>query len=234
MSAAPLEDFAGEGAEARMQDVEWLAPRALWHERVIEQVARFSPVLPAGLGTLFSSSARLTELMGRHHDRILGFLDRVEGHDEWAVKGFLDRRKAVAALLAATREASQAGLSSSPGTRYMQEQRIRSQAETGLERWLAATLERIREELVGHASDFVERTVLALESDELPGQMVANWAFLVPRGAAAELRARVRQLDEELEAAGLRLQDSGAWPPYSFTPALGEREAAETSEEPAR
>jgi hypothetical protein len=220
VSAASLEEFVGEAAEERMRDVNWLAPRALWHERVIELVSVSSPVLPARMGTIFSSPERLADLIARHHDRILGFLDRVADHDEWAVKLFIDRPKALEARTSAARAELRSQLSSSPGTRYMQEQRIRSQADVGLQRWLAATRDQICDQLVAFASDFVERKPLPVESDELPGLMVANWAFLLPRDSVGAFRARVRELDREYEPAGLRLQESGAWPPYSFTPAL--------------
>jgi len=220
VSAAPLDEFAGPSAEAQMRDVEWLAPRALWHERVIEQVSLSSPVLPARMGTIFSSPEKLAELMARHYDRILGFLDRVADHDEWALKMFMDRPKALQARMAAARATLQSQLSSSPGTRYMQEQRIRSQADVDLQRWLAASREQIRDQLVAFASDFIERKLLPLGSDQVPGLMIANWAFLLRRDSVAAFRARVRELDGEYERSGLRLQEAGAWPPYSFTPAL--------------
>jgi hypothetical protein len=218
-SATPLEDFTGEGAEARMRDVEWLAPRALWHERVIEEVARSSPVLPARLGTIFSSSERLTELMERHHDAIAAFLDRVADREEWAIKAYLDRRAAV------SHRAQPTTMSTSPGTRYLEAQLARAAAERDLARWVAETCARVRDELRAIAGELVERQVIPAGSDRVPGQMVANWAVLVARERVADLRARVAELDEELAPSGLRLQESGAWPPYSFTPRLDDEGA---------
>jgi hypothetical protein len=58
--------------------------------------------------------------------------------------------------------------------------------------------------------------------------MVANWAFLVRRDSIAALRQRVHELDDDFAQQGLRLQEAGAWPPYSFTPALAA--SAETDE----
>jgi hypothetical protein len=227
VSRAPLDELTGESAEERMRDVEWLAPRALLHERVIEQVAVATPVLPVRMGTIFSSPEKLTELMARHHDRILGFLDRVAGHDEWAVKLFIDRPRAMEARVSAALAALPAPLSSSPGTRYMQEQRIRSQADAAVKEWLAATRDRIRDQLVALASEFVERKPLPFGSNQIPGQMTANWAFLLKRDSVAAFRARVRELDAEYAGSGLRLQEAGAWPPYSFTPALTVAEPVE-------
>jgi hypothetical protein len=213
VSATPLDEL---GDEAKMKDVEWLAPRALWHERVIEQVAASSPVLPARMGTVFSTREKLTQLMAHNHDRILHFLEHVAGHDEWAVKIFLDRPKALEARI--HEEMAKSPLSASPGTRYLQEQRIRSQAERGVQDWWSTTREQIRDQLTAIAAELVERKPLPLES--APGQMVANWAFLVDRESLPEFHARVHDLDEKYQRSGLRLEDAGAWPPYSFTPSL--------------
>jgi hypothetical protein len=71
-----------------------------------QEITAASPVLPARLGTLFSSPERLTELMTRHYDKILGFLERVADHDEWSVKVFVDRQKALEARVSAERARS--------------------------------------------------------------------------------------------------------------------------------
>ena len=112
------------------------------------------------------------------------------------------------------------GRPSAPGTRYLQEQRIRSQADRALARSVEARCGRIRERLADLAADFVERRLLPVDVERDPGRMVANWALLVPRDRVAALRERTRELDEQYQSAGLRLRVAGAWPPYSFTPAL--------------
>jgi hypothetical protein len=89
----------------------------------------------------------------------------------------------------------------------MQEQRIRAQSGVAVQRWLATSREQIEDQLAAFATDFVER-------------MVANWALLLKRDDVAAFRARVHELDAEYAPSGLRLQEAGAWPPYSFTPAL--------------
>ena len=91
------EEFCG--ADARFQDLAWIGPRACRHHRVIEAVMKHSPVLPARFGTLFSSFDSLHRFMTRHAGTITGFLDRVTGQQEWALKGSLDKRRAERVVL---------------------------------------------------------------------------------------------------------------------------------------
>jgi hypothetical protein len=224
VSEVSLADFTGPEAEERIRDLGWLAPRALRHERIIEEIAARSPVLPARLGTLFSSAERLAALVGAHHAAIRGFLDRVADHEEWAIKGHLQRAPALAARVQEALAAQAGRLSASHGVRYLQEQRARVQAEAALRRWLQETADRIWRELRSIASDAVERKVLPPEAEQPHGEMVLNWAMLVPAPRVSELRALVARLNRDLAGSGLTLQESGAWPPYSFAPSLGETE----------
>ena len=64
---------------------------------IVEAGSR-SPVLPARFGTIFASRDSLEQRLDEHRDAILAFLDRVTDQEEWAVKGYLDKARAAAAL----------------------------------------------------------------------------------------------------------------------------------------
>ena len=93
-SPVPVADFCGSGAEERLRDLTWIGPRAIRHQEVVAGLMRHSPVLPARFGTIFASLANLEKMLQRHHDSIAGFLKRITGQEEWAVKGLLDRQGA--------------------------------------------------------------------------------------------------------------------------------------------
>jgi len=221
VSETSLEDFTGPDAEARMRNVEWLGPRALLHEQVIEQVAASSPVLPVRLGTFFSSEETLGRLVARHRETIVAFLDRVAGHEEWAIRGYVQRERAIDMRVKAAMASSPPALSASRGIRYMQEKRMIAQAEVGLQAWLQETADRLWSELKAVSSSAVERNILP-PSEGQPGEMIFNWAVLVPAADVPRLHALIARFDEELGPAGVTLRESGAWPPYSFAPSLGE------------
>ena len=222
VSETSLEDLMGPEAEARMRSVEWLGPRALLHEQVVERVAAFSPVLPVRLGPLFSSEVTLARLVARNHETIVAFLDRVAGQEEWAVRGYVERERAIDARVKAAMVSSPPALSASPGLRYMQEKRMVAQAEAGLQTWLQETADRLWRELEAVSTSAVERNILPANGDQPFGEMIFNWAVLVPAADVPRLHTLIARFDEELGTAGVTLRESGAWPPYSFAPPLGE------------
>jgi hypothetical protein len=222
-SRVAMEEFCGPDAESRLRDLSWLGPRACRHEKVIEHVMACSPVLPVRFGTIFSSLKGLDDVLKRHHRVISRFLDRVADKEEWAVKGLLNRAKATEGLVSIMLAADSERLSSlSPGTRYFEERRIRADVETELRGWLKGARKKIASDLSRYASDLCERKVFPGNIEG--GEMVLNWAFLVPRSGVADFRARIEQANADYERQGLVFQVSGPWPPYSFCPSLRGRE----------
>lgn len=219
LSEVSLEEFTGPGSEARLRELGWIAPRALRHQAVIEHINRFSPVFPARFGTIFSSREALQGLLSRYRERILDFLTLTSQAQEWGLKGFLDRRTAqeqvVETDLASTRTLS-------PGMRYMQERKLRAQAEARVRRWLEETAAEAKGELAQEATEVVERNIHSASLGESPGEMVLNWAFLVPVSRVDHFRATATRMDRELRPTGLTFEIVGPFPPYSFTPQLEE------------
>lgn len=223
VSMVKVDDFCGPAAEARMRDLAWVAPWACRHETVVEAVMRASPVMPARFGTLFSSRERLSAWLATHYVAISRALDRLGDHEEWAVKGTLNRRAAEAPLLAAALARSVAP--ASPGARYLEERRIRAGIGQDLNAWLQTLCERVVEQLREHAVEFRERAVAPAVSDK-DGVPILNWAFLVPCERVGDFRACVQRITAAHAEHGVVLDCSGPWPSYSFGPSL-EAEGAE-------
>jgi Gas vesicle synthesis protein GvpL/GvpF len=219
VSTVSLADFCGPDAEARMQDLSWLGIRAWRHEAVIERVMQHTPVFPARFGTIFSTMEKLEGLLQKHRDTISQFLDRMTDHEEWGVKGVLNRGTALREL----QSAYQAGMdlaSLPPGMRYLQEQRTRKAVEKELDRWLAETCSPVAENLLRCAIEMHVRKVIPGADPESETEVVLNWAFLAPKSARADLRSRVERATAELADRGLSFEITGPWPPYNFTPPL--------------
>ena len=223
VSVVRVDDFCGPAAEARMEDLAWVAPWACRHETVVEAVMRASPVMPARFGTLFSSRERLIDWLAIHYVAISRALDRLGDHEEWAVKGRLNRRVAEAPLLAVA--LARRAASVSPGARYLEERRIRAGIGGDLDAWLQTLCERVAGQLREHAVEFRERAVAPAVSDK-EGVPILNWAFLVPCESVGDFRAAVQRITATYAERGVVLDCSGPWPSYSFCPSL-EAEGAE-------
>ena len=221
----PLEEWEGAEAEACLQDSKWLIPRALAHEQVVEAYLAQAPVLPVRFGAVFSSATALTEFVTLRIGEISGFLDRMRGFEEWAVKGILDLGRmeqwltSTDAVLAERRR----NLPESPGTRYFQEKRLKADLLKLSRQWGSALAETLSEELNPCAVEV--HLLRAQKMAEADREMLFHAAFLVSCTAVGAFQGHVERLQEQHALQGLTLEISGPWPPYSFCPELAETPA---------
>lgn len=217
LSRVHLDEYTGEGSESKMRDLEWIGPRAVRHQQTIEQVMRSSPVLPVPFGTIFRSEGSLERLVARHRERITAFLRRGMRTEEWAVKGFVDRNRAMESVRSEGIADGTLKFPGSPGARYLFEKRLLAILDNRLDERLNAAAKEILERLEKTFSEYSERTVLPDGGDE---QMFCNWAFLVKKEKVPALREEIERVNMERAQAGYWFRYSGPWPPYSFAPAL--------------
>lgn len=217
VSVVRVDDFCGAEAEARMKDLPWVGSRVQCHHQIVEHAMRHSAVVPLPFAVLFSSRERLLAWVGQNHDAISRALDRFTGHEEWAVKGTLDRQRAEAGLASTALRGAPGSTAS--GARYLEERASRAAAGRELDAWLRDVVGAITGELSACAAEFREREIPAWAAED-QGIPVVNWAFLVPRSARDALAARIGSINAVYADRGLTLHLSGPWPPYSFCPSL--------------
>lgn len=213
-----LDEWTGKDAEARLGDLQWLGPRAVQHEAVIEAALALAPVLPLRFGCLFSSAAAVQNWLVTWRDQIADFLNDMADREEWSLKGFLDVPRAEAALLA--KDPRFSALPASPGARYLREQKLRQEIARSVRVWAREHEQAALEAL--YALVQKSRSLRAI-SGELSGrseEAVFHRALLVPRACHAELLQRIEPLQKTLAEQGLMLELSGPWPPYNFCPTL--------------
>jgi hypothetical protein len=215
------QDFCGPQAERHMQQLDWVAPRAVRHEAVIEEVMASSPVLPVPFGTLFSSQKALAEFVEQHRETILSFLQRVTKCGEWSVKGWFDRKQAQKTLTVERMAAQHNQLSAMPpGMRHFAEVRISRDTQSELRLRLDHLSRTVAGGLISCAADFRECGTSSLTPSESGLEEVLNWAFLLADSAIGQFQERVDQANRDYQSHGLLLELSGPWPPYRFVPAL--------------
>lgn len=226
LSQVALEEFAGPAAETRMHDIAWITPRACRHQAVIEHIGRQTALFPARFGTIFSTDDVLAHLIRQHHEQIRTFLDSVQGHAEWSLKGFLDRNKAIAELSAAALSAEAQRLERlSAGARYFEEKKIQAAAGKQLNHWLNTVLDALMQDLDGVVTRHCCRALLSRKATGAEIDMVLNGAFLVANDGLDDFRNRADQFNQAHAQTGLAFELSGPWPPYSFCPPLVDSEA---------
>ena len=218
LSEVSASEFCGPEVEARLHDLAWIGPQVCRHQEVIVEVMRYSPALPARFGTIFYSLRGLEDRMSAHYLSIRHFLDRMVGKEEWGVKVTWDRFKARERLFATM--IADHTLSSLPGTRYFQEQKMRGEVENGLHGWLKVTCDQVAGELERIVSETFARKVRPGRSMENNREMFCNWAVLISREDLPRLQEHLAQVNDRYASRGLVFELSGPWPPYSFCPSL--------------
>ena len=74
-----IEDFVGPESQEKMEDLKWVAPRALRHEEVVLSAMEQGPVLPVRFGTVFSSIEAAAEPLQQRQDVLIKFFqDRLQ------------------------------------------------------------------------------------------------------------------------------------------------------------
>lgn len=215
-----LDLFVGPSAEQKLQDLNWVAPKAVRHSEVIVHVMRQSPVLPARFGTLFSSEERLLSALEKNHKTISSFLRSVRGKDEWGVKCMLSREEAKRELIAKEMSEFRQELAAlPPGKRYFVERQKQAALEKGLIALVKQISSHVFEKLISSSAGSLKRRILhSVGADAI--ETVANWAFLVNRSGLSEFNAIIVEANKDHNRHGLFFSSSGPWPPYSFCPSF--------------
>ena len=201
--------------EERAADVdpEWLAAAAQRHHRIVQALFESGAVLPVRFGTLMDRGA-IAMLLTRHRLSFETELGRLNGRSEWGVKLMIDP----AALGAAAERTSDAVRAldcelaeSAPGRAFLLRRKREAAVADAVENHVGTVVDQVRSAL-GEAA--VESAELPLPAAWPSGvEMLANLAFLV-RDSEADGFAGVA--DRVAQEAGIELELSGPWPPYSF------------------
>ena len=196
----------GEAALARgLQDLDWVAARAVAHERVIDSFLSASALLPMQLFTLFTSDQRVVEYVGVERARIARILKRVENKVEFGVR-MTWNASALQPRAPKTRVRT--------GTEFLARKRdILDVNRTGL----AAARKRANvayRDIGRHAAGSHRRT--SLERAAPGSRLLLDAAFLVTTRKSGAFKAAVRHQTRGLRGTGINLVLSGPWPAYNF------------------
>lgn len=212
------QEWSGSDSAARLQNLDWLAPRALRHQAILDRLQAQGALLPMRFGCLFSSETALSAWLLTHAEPIRTFLQLAQHHEEWSLKGWLDPARTESFLIA--RDPRFLALSAQPGARYLQEKRLRQDIGKSI-RTFARSFEK---ELTAQLHQLGIRTAsLRALSGEATGrhqEVVFHHGLLIPSARIADIQRMIDEAAASQKACGLSLELTGPWPLYSFIPAL--------------
>ncbi|MEV1147002.1 GvpL/GvpF family gas vesicle protein [Micromonospora sp. NPDC049799] len=222
VSTVPLSAYGEEALRRNLEDLAWLERAARAHHAVVDALSRAGAVVPARLATVHHGDEGVARVLVERHDELAATLDRLDGREEWGVKGY-------AVPGAVPRAAAPAG-GGGAGAAYLRRRRAQLTAREEGQRIAAEAAAAVHEALAGYA---VAARRHAPQDRRLSGAataMVVNGAYLVDRPRLKGFSALVDALADRHPE--IRLELTGPWPPYSFV-AEPTTEAAHAVREPA-
>ena len=209
VSTVPARDYAETALEAGLQNLDWLGPRAIAHEAVVEHFLPCAAVLPMKLFTLFKSDERAVEHVTRTHKRIEGILERIERHVEWGLRLTWVEQ---AAMQAAQRRHGAAVAAS--GAAYLARKRDLLDASRSQWTMAQAAAERLYRSAGQEAAASRRHGDKAQAAPQ--SHVLLDAAFLVRAEKAEAFRALLKREAPLLGETGIVATLTGPWPPYNF------------------
>jgi hypothetical protein len=226
VSTVPERAYGEAALERGLLNLDWVAPRALAHEAVVEHFLSAPAVLPMQLFTMFTGDDRALEHVAADRRRIAGILERIDRQVEWGLRLTWDPTSGDPAGKAKAGKVS-AGKGTGAARAFAARERPTASGADYLVRKrdqldLARTRLKKARTLANRVYKAVSREATAARrrtatEQAAPGsRLLLDAAFLVPARRATAFRAAVRRHARGLEAAGLGVSLTGPWPAYNF------------------
>ncbi len=220
-SAVPRAEYEDEPLNARLQDLEWLAPRAASHQEVNGKLLELaSAVIPLAFGAIYRDPQGVRELLRTRADDFGDRLRAVEGRAEWIVS--IEREGSGAPLGGTVGALDDEIAAASPGKAFLLGKR-RDEAIREDRRLRDAAL---AEETLAVIEAIAERVFREPLIDDPATAAIARFSVLVRREREVDLGDVVRGLGAAGESEGYRIRLSGPWPAYRFGGLPAERIAS--------
>src|SRR3990167_4637373 len=194
---------------------EELMQRVFYHERVLEQLMQNAAVFPVRFGTLFSSLDKFNDEIIKNKVVIESCLAKIDQHNEWSVKIFLDEELALNNFVE-TRQQKQAELlvGLAPGIKYLKQQQLCHEPRRCFNhtQYFQPIYDFISEEFTSHAIEYKNRLTTTQQLVSNNKIAVMNWAFLIPKTVKQIfLESIINSINTQYEPVGIYATLTGPW-----------------------
>lgn len=205
-----LDEFGDLALRRNLEDLDWLSDKARAHDAVVSGIARFGPVIPVRMATVYFDDDRVRQVLTNRHDAFDAVLHRVSGRAELGVKGYADPK----GIAVQENQSADSGSGRRSGTAYLARRRRELASEEEGDRFAAGEADRIHRTLLRCAVDGKRKPALDKSLSNRAGWTVLNGTYLVDEGLVDLFMETVTALEKT--TARITLEVTGPWPPYSF------------------
>jgi hypothetical protein len=220
-SIVPASDYEEQPLNDRLQDLDWLAPRAAAHQEVNGRLLDLTDaVIPLAFGAIYRGGEGVRDLLRVRAGEFADRLRAVEGRAEWIVSVERDASDATAGGAVRALDAEIAA--APPGRAFLLGKR-RDEAVREERRMRDAA---VAEEAWAKIEAIAERVYREPLIEDPTAAAVARFSVLADRRREVELSEVVRGLGASGVSAGYHVRLSGPWPAYRFGGLPSERVAS--------
>lgn len=206
-------EFSGPVAEKNLQDIQWLTPRVLAHQKAVDTISEIGAIYPARFATLFSSLEVLELNVRRWNEQLAAYFQKVEGKREFGLKVFATEQ---IAAVPATAKNPDGG-----GRGYLLARRQASEAKQRRSEAFANIVSEIADSLSDFGADVARRSTVTLNDPDDDRTLIGNIAILITLGDESRIKQVAQAYSGQIDPT-FRIETviSGPWAPYSFCPDL--------------
>jgi len=222
------ERYAPAAIERATEDVEWLAPRAVAHDRVLTWASDKGPVVPLPIFSLFSGEQAVRAMLRERRVALDAALRRASAGCEYSLRVYrIDSELGpVATELSPTlAELHKAASEASPGQRYLLERKLDAARKKELHGIGARVARDVIDALLPHAVETLENRVTTRAPRDAAGLLILDAAFLIEPSSLTDFQRELMAIVTRHGSRGFRFDFTGPWPPYHFVRDQQERAA---------
>jgi hypothetical protein len=224
VSAVDGVTYAPVQVESRVGQLEWLAPRAEAHDRVVTAAADAAPVIPLPIFSLFRDDAAIRAMLSERGEELNRLFARLRGAREYTVRVYRDDAMLNAALSDLSphiRELEGGATRASPGQRYLLQRKLDEARRTELRRVSSDVAQDTYRALAplarGAVREPLPAAIAGAEGRAASTQpAILNASFLVDDARLDDFRRKLSDVIALRSPAGFRVDFTGPWPAYHF------------------
>ena len=222
-------EYAPAAVERATENVEWLAPRAVAHDRVLTWVSDHGAVVPLPIFSLFSGAPAVQNMLRDRHAQLDDALRRATSGREYALRVYrIDSEvvKSAAELSPKLAQLRDAAAAASPGQRYLLERKLETERKGDLHAISASVARSVMETLRPLALDTSESRIAPRAAHgTADAALILDAAFLVEPATLEKFQRELTVIVERHVSRGFRFDFTGPWPLYHFVQGHAEQSA---------
>lgn len=213
------QQYAPSAVERGTENVEWLAPRAVAHDRVLTWMSDRGPIVPLPIFSMFSGEQAVRQMLSERRTELVAALRHVARGREYALRVYrIDSELSAIATELSPRlaELQQSAASASPGQRYLLERKLDTERKNELHGLGARIAREMIDALRPFAIETAETRLAPRTSRSTDGVLILDVAFLVASDPLISFQQVLTEIVGRHSGRGFRFDFTGPWPPYHF------------------